>query len=235
MGRGTVPPDSPEFLNRSRRDALKQSDCVILAGTLLDFRMAFGKTIPADAKIIQLDMDATLIGQNRSSDVGLVGNLACSFELLLEEMKNQGVRLDFSAWRDELRKIENAAETKVRGGAQQRRGADRPAAHVPRGARLAGHARRPDRDRRRRRHRGDRGEDPAGEARGRLDGPGPARHARRRRALRARGAAREPGQARGHRLRRRLVRPERLRVRHRRALRPADHRRASATTRPGAR
>jgi len=113
MGRGTVPPDAPEFLNRSRREALKRSDCVILAGTLLDFRMAFGKTIPADAKIIQLEMDATLIGQNRPSDVGLVGNLACSFELLLEETKNQGAKLDWSAWRDELRAIEAAAEAKV--------------------------------------------------------------------------------------------------------------------------
>jgi acetolactate synthase-1/2/3 large subunit len=113
MGRGTIPPDSPEFLNRSRREALKQIDCILLAGTLLDFRMAFGKTIPADAKIIQLDMDATLIGQNRQSDVGLVGNLACSFELLLEEMKNTGLRLDFSDWRDQLRKIEIAAEAKV--------------------------------------------------------------------------------------------------------------------------
>lgn len=118
MGRGTVPPGSPEFLNRSRREALKQSDCVILAGTLLDFRMAFGKTIPADAKIIQLEMDATLIGQNRSSDVGLVGNLACSFELLLEEMKNQGVRLDWSGWRDELRAVEGAAEKKVEAALQ---------------------------------------------------------------------------------------------------------------------
>jgi acetolactate synthase-1/2/3 large subunit len=113
MGRGTVPPGSPEFLNRSRRDALKQIDCIILAGTLLDFRMRFGQTIPADATIIQLEMDATLIGQNRQTDVPLVGNLACSFELLLEEMKNQGVRLDFSSWRDELREIENAAEAKV--------------------------------------------------------------------------------------------------------------------------
>jgi acetolactate synthase-1/2/3 large subunit len=113
MGRGTVPPTSPEFLSRSRRDALKGADCVILAGTLLDFRMAFGKTIPADAKIIQLDMDATLIGQNRQSDVGLVGNLACSFDLLLEEMKNQGTKLDFTSWRDELREKENAAEAKV--------------------------------------------------------------------------------------------------------------------------
>ncbi|MDJ0785564.1 MAG: thiamine pyrophosphate-binding protein [Myxococcota bacterium] len=113
MGRGTVPPDSPEFLNRSRRDALKQIDCILLAGTLLDFRMRFGQTIPADAKIIQLDMDATLIGQNRQTDVPLVGNLACSFELLLDEMKHQGVQLDFSGWRDQLREIETEAEAKV--------------------------------------------------------------------------------------------------------------------------
>ena len=113
MGRGTVPPDLPEFLNRSRREALEKTDCVVLAGTLLDFRMRFGQTIPADAKIIQLEMDATLIGQNRGTDVPLVGNLACGFELLSEEMKNQGVKLDFSGFRDELRVIETAAEKKV--------------------------------------------------------------------------------------------------------------------------
>jgi acetolactate synthase-1/2/3 large subunit len=113
MGRGTVPWDSPEFLNRSRREALKQIDCIVLAGTLLDFRMRFGDTIPADAKIIQLEMDATLIGQNRQADVPLVGNLGCSFDLLVEEMKNQGVRLDFSDFRDHLRGIETAAEKKV--------------------------------------------------------------------------------------------------------------------------
>jgi acetolactate synthase-1/2/3 large subunit len=113
MGRGSVPPDSPEFLNRSRRDALKQIDCIILAGTLLDFRMRFGQTIPADAKIIQLDMDATLIGQNRQTDVPLVGNLACSFEAMLDEMKTRSVQLDFSGWRDKLREIEVEAEKKV--------------------------------------------------------------------------------------------------------------------------
>jgi acetolactate synthase-1/2/3 large subunit len=112
MGRGTVPPGSPEFLNRSRRSALEKIDCIVLAGTLLDFRMRFGASIPADAKIIQLDMDATLIGQNRQADVPLVGNLACSFEMLLEEMKNQGVHLDFSGWRDELRAIESKLEKK---------------------------------------------------------------------------------------------------------------------------
>ena len=113
MGRGTVPHDSPEFLNRSRRDALEKIDCILLAGTLLDFRMRFGQTIPADAKIIQLDMDATLIGQNRQADVPLVGNLGCTFEALSEELKNQGVQLDFSDWRDALRAIEVEAESKV--------------------------------------------------------------------------------------------------------------------------
>jgi acetolactate synthase-1/2/3 large subunit len=113
MGRGTIPPDSPSFLNRSRRAAMKQIDLIVLAGSLLDFRLAFGKTIPAAAKIVQLEMDATLIGQNRPADVGLVGNLACTFELLLEEMKNSGARLDFTAWRDELRKVEVEEEKKV--------------------------------------------------------------------------------------------------------------------------
>jgi len=113
MGRGTVPPDSPQYLSRSRRHAMKEIDLIVLAGSLLDFRLAFGTTIPADAKIIQLDMDATLIGQNRPADVGLVGNLACTFELLFEEMKNAGAKLDFTAWRDELRAIEVAEEHKV--------------------------------------------------------------------------------------------------------------------------
>jgi acetolactate synthase-1/2/3 large subunit len=113
MGRGTVPPDSPEFLNRSRRAALKEIDLIVLAGTVLDFRMRFGQTIPPDAKVIQLDMDATLMGMNRETDVPLVGNLACSFELLSQEMKNQGVKLDFTEWRDKLREIENDAEAKV--------------------------------------------------------------------------------------------------------------------------
>jgi acetolactate synthase-1/2/3 large subunit len=118
MGRGTIRPDSPEFLSRSRRHALAEIDCIVLAGTLLDFRMQFGQTIPADAKIIQLDMDATLMGQNRQTDAPLVGNLACTFDLILEEMGHQGVELDFSDWRDELRAVESEAEAKAQDALQ---------------------------------------------------------------------------------------------------------------------
>ncbi len=82
MGRGQLAMSHPQFFNRSRKEALGQADVVILAGTPLDFRMKYGASIPADAKIVQLDLDDTLIGQNRSADVGLVGNLGANLDAL---------------------------------------------------------------------------------------------------------------------------------------------------------
>jgi acetolactate synthase-1/2/3 large subunit len=113
MGRGTIPHDSPQFFNRVRREALKKADVVVLAGSILDFRLAFGRSIPQDARIIQLDMDNVLIGQNRDADVGLVGNLACTFELMLQLMKDESIQLDFTAWRDELRVRERELAAEV--------------------------------------------------------------------------------------------------------------------------
>ena len=75
MARGEIPWDHPSFLSLTRAEALAAADVVILAGTPLDFRMKFGRAIPADARIVQLDLDETLIGQNRAAEVGLVGNL----------------------------------------------------------------------------------------------------------------------------------------------------------------
>jgi acetolactate synthase-1/2/3 large subunit len=103
MGRGQIAHDSPQLFNRVRKDAMQQCDVFILAGSLLDFRLGFGRSIPAGAKIIQLDLDATLIGQNRPSDASLVGNLGASFELLLQVMKDESIQLDWSSWRDQLR------------------------------------------------------------------------------------------------------------------------------------
>jgi acetolactate synthase-1/2/3 large subunit len=115
MGRGTVTNDSPYFFNRTRREYLEQTDCVILAGSLLDFRMRFGKSIPADAKIIQLDLDAILIGQNRRADIGLVGNLGATFESLVETIAARRAKLDWSDVVAEWRKKEVTAEEELRG------------------------------------------------------------------------------------------------------------------------
>jgi len=110
MGRGQIPHDSPQLFNRVRRDALRECDVFVLAGSVLDFRLGFGRSINPDAKIIQLEMEYDLIGQNRPADVALVGSLAASFEGLLQELKEQSLKLDFSGWRDQLREREAAIE-----------------------------------------------------------------------------------------------------------------------------
>jgi acetolactate synthase I/II/III large subunit len=109
MARGQLPMSHPQFFNRSRKDALAGADLVVLAGTPLDFRMRFGAAIPAGTRIIQLDLDETLIGQNRAADVGLVGNLGVNLEALLDALGQLGATVDASAWSAELREIEDKA------------------------------------------------------------------------------------------------------------------------------
>ncbi|MEL7157491.1 MAG: thiamine pyrophosphate-dependent enzyme, partial [Actinomycetota bacterium] len=111
MGRGQLPMDHEQFFNRSRKHALAEADVVVLAGTPLDFRMKFGGSIPAEARIIQLDLDETLIGQNRPSDVGLVGNLGANLEALGAALDAADKTLDFSDWSAQLRALEVEAET----------------------------------------------------------------------------------------------------------------------------
>ena len=108
MGRGQLPMSHPQFFNRTRKDALAAADVVVLAGTPLDFRMKYGASIPAEAKVVQLDLDETLIGQNRSADVGLVGNLGANLTALSEGLADG--ELDFTEWSSELRAKEHAAE-----------------------------------------------------------------------------------------------------------------------------
>jgi acetolactate synthase-1/2/3 large subunit len=115
MGRGTVPHDSPYFFNRTRREYLEATDCVLLAGSLLDFRMRFGQSIPATAKIIQMDLDATLIGNNRRADIGLVGNIGQTFDTMVEVMKEENVKLDWSSVIKTWREKEEAEEAKLAG------------------------------------------------------------------------------------------------------------------------
>ena len=115
MGRGQVPWDNAQFFNRTRRQALGQADLVILAGTLLDFRMRFGRSIPADAKIVQLDLDDTLIGQNRPADVGLAGNLGVNFEAMTQRMTDLGVGRRWEELRDSLRCEEDRLELELAG------------------------------------------------------------------------------------------------------------------------
>ncbi len=110
MGRGTVKPGTTELLNRVRKEAIKQCDVFVCAGVLLDFRLGYGNTIPADAKVIQLDLENELIGTNRSPDAAVVGNIAAAFDALGDAVGAQGSAPDYTAWRDQLIEREGELE-----------------------------------------------------------------------------------------------------------------------------
>jgi acetolactate synthase-1/2/3 large subunit len=103
MGRGQIPYDSPNLFSQVRKDAMTRCDVFVLAGSVLDFRLRFGQTIPADAKIVQFEIDETLVGHNRSADVALVGDLGVSLERLRESLGRKAPGLSFGGWREELR------------------------------------------------------------------------------------------------------------------------------------
>ena len=111
MARGEIAWDHPSFLSLTRKEALEMADLVILAGTPLDFRMRFGNSIPDSASIIQMDLDETLIGDNRLVDIGLVGNLGSNFEALTAELEVGARAIDFTTYRDQLRAREDELHT----------------------------------------------------------------------------------------------------------------------------
>ena len=110
MGRGLVKPGTPELLNRVRKEAITQCDVFVCAGVLLDFRLAYGNTIPAGAKIIQVDVENELIGTNRSADAAVVGNLRAAFDTMTESIAQSDQQFDYTAWRDKLVERENELE-----------------------------------------------------------------------------------------------------------------------------
>ncbi len=113
MARGQISMGHPQFFNRSRGDALAQADLVVLAGTPLDFRMKYGNSIPRTAQIVQLDLDETLIGANRSATVGLVGNVGRNLAALTAQLAASATTPDFSDYASELRVIEERAEANL--------------------------------------------------------------------------------------------------------------------------
>ncbi len=75
LGRGCLSPDHPYYFAAARKYGLGRADVVLALGVDWDFRLGYGQRgFNADARVIQVDVDATHIGRNRPVDVGIVGD-----------------------------------------------------------------------------------------------------------------------------------------------------------------
>jgi acetolactate synthase-1/2/3 large subunit len=116
MGRGCMPPDHPNFFSHTRGYALDQADVAVIIGTPLDFRLDYGKSIPENAKIIQIDIDPLDIGMNRGADVGIAGDVGAILDQIVKAMTEiAGPREERlrGRWIGEIRNVENAMLERV--------------------------------------------------------------------------------------------------------------------------
>jgi acetolactate synthase-1/2/3 large subunit len=101
-GRGTLPDDHPLSLwdggLMGILTALSQADLVIALGIRFNWLLMHGQAFP-QAKMVRVDIDPSEIDRNRSTDVGLVGDLG----LTLVQLNGAVERKDHSAWRNSLR------------------------------------------------------------------------------------------------------------------------------------
>jgi acetolactate synthase-1/2/3 large subunit len=72
--RGSLPPGHLLLFVRSRKEALSKADVNLVIGTPFDFRLAYGKRLAPDARLIQIDLDYGELGHNRGVDIGITGD-----------------------------------------------------------------------------------------------------------------------------------------------------------------
>ena len=90
MGRGCVPADHALAFSRTRGAGLGGCDVAVVIGVPLDFRLGFGGSIAADAKLIRIDAEPNRLERNRAADVDLVGDVAATLGALAEAARDAG-------------------------------------------------------------------------------------------------------------------------------------------------
>lgn len=107
--RGMLRQGDPHHFDRTRSDAFKNADVIIIVGTPFDFRMGYGKRISKDATLVQIDQSYATVGKNRDISLGLVGDpgaILAAVEQAVSGRMDAGGRQQRQKWMEELRGIE---------------------------------------------------------------------------------------------------------------------------------
>lgn len=107
--RGMMSQDDPRHFDRTRSDAFKNADVILVVGTPFDFRMGYGKRISKGATLAQIDQSYATVGKNRDISLGIAGDpgaILAAVEQAASGRTDDGARAARREWMEELRKIE---------------------------------------------------------------------------------------------------------------------------------
>ena len=114
--RGLLPQSDPHHFDRTRSDAFKNADVILIVGTPFDFRMGYGKRISREATLVQIDQSYATVGKNRDISLGLAGDPGAILAAVTQAASgriDKGARQQRQKWMAELREIEAAKLEKL--------------------------------------------------------------------------------------------------------------------------
>jgi acetolactate synthase-1/2/3 large subunit len=114
--RGLLPQSDPHHFDRTRSDAFKNADVILIVGTPFDFRMGYGKRISKEATLVQIDQSYATVGKNRDISLGLAGDPGAILAAVTQAASgriDKGARQQRQKWMAELREIEAAKLEKL--------------------------------------------------------------------------------------------------------------------------
>ncbi|HQR56359.1 MAG TPA: thiamine pyrophosphate-dependent enzyme, partial [Burkholderiaceae bacterium] len=118
MARGLLGPNHPLQMRHARRNALRESDCVLLAGVPCDFRLDYGRHVRRSATLIAANRSAKDARLNRRPTITALGDAGLMLETLAQRVGDRARRPEWAAQlraRDDTREKEIDAQAAAAG------------------------------------------------------------------------------------------------------------------------
>ena len=112
MARGLLGRDHDLQMRHQRRQALREADCVLLAGVPCDFRLDYGKHVRRSATLIAANRSARQARLNRRPDIAAIGD-AGRFLQTLAQAAPARAGASWSGWIEQLRQRDAEREADI--------------------------------------------------------------------------------------------------------------------------
>ncbi len=111
MARGLLGPDHALQMRHQRRSALREADCVLLAGVPCDFRLDYGRHVRRGATLIAANRSAKDARMNRRPDIAAIGDAGLFLQRLAAPLAQSARR--WSSWIEALRTRDLKRESEI--------------------------------------------------------------------------------------------------------------------------